>query len=55
MPYHPSNLKHTPYAGWKVITIAWVAKFLGVHIKIAGIPFGAARPIEPRLDPSFFN
>lgn len=42
-PYHPANLKHLPYAGWRVVLLAWVAKLLSVQIHIHGIPFGASR------------
>lgn len=41
-PYHPANLKLQPFAKWKVISLAWVAKALGVQFKIDGIPYGAA-------------
>ena len=49
-PYHPNNLSLTPYAGWKVITLAWVAKFLGVQMHINGIPFGSSVPSFKRPD-----
>lgn len=42
-PYHPANLSLTPYAGWKVIILAWAARFLGIQFKIDGIPYGAPR------------
>ena len=40
-PYHPANLASHSYSAWKLITLAWVAKLLGVHIKVDGIPYGA--------------
>ena len=42
-PYHPSNLKLTPYTGWRIIVLAYVAKALGVRFHIHGIPFGGHR------------
>lgn len=41
-PYHPANLQYLPHAKWRVIALAWVAKFLGLHFHIEGIPFGTA-------------
>jgi hypothetical protein len=40
-PYHPNNLNLQPFAHWKVISLAWAAKALGVQFHIHGIPFGA--------------
>jgi hypothetical protein len=48
-PYHLSNISLTPYAGWKVIVLAWAAKFLGVQMHINGIPFGSERSSFKRL------
>lgn len=41
-PYHPNNLKYQPFATWKIIVLAYVAKILGVQFNICGIPYGAA-------------
>lgn len=41
-PYHPANLDLQPYSPWKVIALSWLAKAVGVQIKINGIPFGAS-------------
>mgnify|MGYP000299373009 CR=1 FL=1 len=45
LPYHPDNLKLVPYAGWRVIMLAWAGKLLGLQFHIRGVPFGSsARP-----------
>lgn len=49
-PYHPANLKHQPYAPWRVIALAWCGKLLGIQFKIDGIPYGA--PFNPALWPN---
>ena len=41
-PYHSANLKYTPYAGWRIIALAYVAKALGVQFHVHGMPFGAS-------------
>lgn len=43
-PYHPANIALTEYSAWQVIPLAWLAKFLGVQIKIGGLPFGSFAP-----------
>lgn len=39
-PYHDGNINLTPYAPWRVKTLAWVAFFLRVQFKIRCMPFG---------------
>lgn len=48
MPYHPNNLKLQPFAPWRIVLLAWAAKFLGVQFHVGGIPFGASykRPAD---------
>ncbi len=45
-PYHPANLALQPYAHWKIIALAWAAKFLGVQVHVWGIPFGSAKRVS---------
>lgn len=47
-PYHPANLKFTPYAGWRVILLAWIGKLLGIRFHVHGIPFGGHRLSQNR-------
>lgn len=49
-PYHPANLKHLPYANWRVIVLAWVGKALGITFHVHGIPFGAAPKASPHAE-----
>lgn len=45
-PYHPANIALTEYSAWQIIPLAWLAKFLGVQIKIGGLPFGSFAPTK---------
>ncbi|MCZ7496274.1 hypothetical protein O8B39_17375 [Agrobacterium rhizogenes] len=41
LSYDPKKLACHSYPAWKVIALDWVARLLGIHIKIDGVPYGA--------------
>jgi len=47
----PRNKKHDCYCGgivnWRVAIIHYVAKSLGLMVKIEGMPLGSSRNLEP--------
>ena len=49
-PYHPANLEMQPFPHWRVIALAYVAKWLGIQFKIDGIPYGAEYSPAWRVD-----
>lgn len=46
----PRNLSHDCYCGgivnWRVAAVHYVAKLVGLHVKIEGMPLGTARNLE---------
>lgn len=46
----PRNKVHDCYCGgvvnWRVATVHYVAKLVGLHVKLEGMPLGTARNLE---------